>query len=226
MADSAPPLVGGPAPAPAPASGAATAAGEGSPTVVPGAAAPPVSSGILPEPGTPASKAPASYTVTVPADATRFVSEQDLEYLKQVARTNQWTDAELQTELDAQIGRARTRRTQVISGWEQTTRADTDYGGTHLAETQRLATLAIDRLRPADHPRRDSFLSFLNESGGSVHLEVVAFLADLGRLMGEDRAVLGRASGGGERDRGATLYDHPSSIAAAEAVRQRGLGRP
>jgi hypothetical protein len=194
--------------------------------VAPGAAAPPVTPGAPPAAAPAAPQAPASYTVTVPADATRFVSDQDLTYLKEVARTNDWTNDELQTELDAQITRARARRTQVISGWEATTRADADYGGTHLADTQRLATLAIDRVRPADHPRRDSFLAFLNESGGSVHLEVVAFLADLGRLMGEDRGVLGRTSGTGERDWGATLYDHPSSRQAAEAVRQRGLGRP
>ncbi|HKA75354.1 MAG TPA: hypothetical protein VKE26_26360 [Xanthobacteraceae bacterium] len=223
MAETAPPLVPTPAPA-APPPGAATAPGAEAPTVAPGAAAPPVPSGAPSAAALPAPAAPAVYTVTVPADATRLVSEQDLAYLKEVARTNAWTNAELQTELDAQVGRARARRTEVISGWEATTRADADYGGTHLGDTQRLATLAIDTVRPASHPRRDRFLTFLNESGGSVHLEVVAFLADLGRLLGEDRGVLGRAGGGGERDRGATLYDHPSSVQAAEAVRQRGLG--
>ncbi|HEY6417294.1 MAG TPA: hypothetical protein VIX41_13680 [Acidimicrobiales bacterium] len=167
----------------------------------------------------PAPTAPETYTATVPADATRLVHATDLDYLKEVARTNHWTQDEFQRELDSQVDRARTRRTQVISEWEATTRADVDYGGTHLGDTQRYATLAIDKLRPADHPRRESFLRFLNESGGSVHLEVVAFLADLGRLMGEDRGVLGRTTAPP-----APFYDHPTSIAAAEAVRRRVAG--
>lgn len=198
---------------------AAATAPAGSPTVAPGTAAPPVDAGT-PAAAAAAATPPAPYTVTVPADATRLVSETDLDYLKEVARSNGWTNTELQAELDAQVTRARAKRTQVISEWDAATRADVTYGGTRLADTQRYATLAIDKLRPADHPRRDSFLNFLNESGGSVHLEVVAFLADLGRLLGEDRGVLGRPGGSGA----ATFYDHPSSIAAAEAVRQRVQG--
>ena len=211
------PVVGTPT-TPAPPA-AATAPG-GSVTVAPGTAAPPVEPGA-PAAALPAPTAPDTYIATVPADATRLIHESDLDYLKGVARANAWTQAEFQAELDGQIQRLRTRRTQVVSGWEAATRADVTYGGTHLADTQRYATQAIDAIRPADHPRRDSFLQFLNESGGSVHLEVVAFLADLGRLMDEDRGVLGRSAGS---DR-APFYDHPTSIAAAEAVRQRMAGR-
>jgi hypothetical protein len=73
-------------------------------------------------------------------------------------------------------------------------KADTDYGGEKLVETQRLAKSAIDLLRPEGHPRRAAFLRAVNRVAAGNHPEFVSFLADLGRRAGEDK--VGALSGG------------------------------
>lgn len=160
-------------------------------------------------------KAPETYELTVPDDAKRFVSDEDLNYFQEIAKANDWTNEEAQAELTAHIERAAKATAKTIEGWEATTKADKTYGGKQLAETQRLGNIAVDRVFPKGHPMREPFVGFLKESGGGVRLEVVAFLATLGRMMGEDTTSSGvTSSGGGER--ASKFYDHPSSNAARE----------
>lgn len=164
-----------------------------------------------------ASKAPEKYELVVPDDAKGFVSAGDLERLESIARANDWTQEEAAAELSDLIDSVKASRASTIEGWETATKADKDYGGKNLAETQRLGNLAIDRVYPKGHPEREAFLAFLKESGGGVRLEVVKFMANLGRMMGEDGNTGGRApSGGGEG--AAKFYDHPSSRALEEAT--------
>jgi hypothetical protein len=135
-------------------------------------------------------KPPEKYALKVP-DGSR-VDPDDLAQLEQMAKTAGWSNddaqaalEELHTHLDAQASR-----------WLTQTTADRDYGGEHLEQSQRLAKLAIDRLRPQGHARRESFLRFLNRGGAGNHLEVVAFLADLGKAMSEDAPGRGSTSSG------------------------------
>ena len=136
--------------------------------------------------GTPPA-APATYTLTVPADAQAFYGARQLAKLEADARAAHWTNADAQAELDEQVAVIPARRQAQLEAWRGQTQRDPDYGGARLSETQRLSKLAIDAVRPLGHARRDTFLAFLTGSGGTDHPEVVAFLADLGTLMAEDR---------------------------------------
>lgn len=148
-----------------------------------------------------ASKAPEKYALKVPEGSR--VDPDDLAQLEQMAKTAGWSNddaqaalEELHTHLDAQATR-----------WLTETTADRTYGGEHLEESQRLAKLAINRLRPEGHARRESFLRFLNRGGAGNHLEVVAFLADLGKAMSEDAPARGGVpSGPGPKGLAERLY--------------------
>lgn len=140
-----------------------------------------------PPPEPPAPKAPAAYTLTVPDTAKTLLGDDDLAYLKDIAKASDWTNEEAQAELDATLTRAAARQQAMVAKFLADTTADKDYGGAKLTESQTLARSAINRLRPEGHPRRDSFLRFLNDAGASNHIEVVSFLADLGKQMAEDQ---------------------------------------
>lgn len=165
-----------------------------------------------------AKKAPEKYVLAVPDDAKRFVAAEDLTFIEQIARENDWTQDEAQAELEAHLTRAQARVKVTVDAWEAETKADTTYGGDKLSETQQLTKRAIDALRPEGHARRDSFLAFMKNSGGGVNLEVVSFLADLGRMMGEDNPALGRSANlrQATQDDADKFYDHPSSIKLRE----------
>lgn len=155
-------------------------------------------------------KAPAKYELKVPDDAKRNVADDDLQYLEGLARENDWTNEEAQAELDGHIERAKARVGKVFESWEAQTKADKELGGENLAQTQKYANQAIDRVFPEGHARRESFLAFLKESGGGVNVNTVAFLAEVGRLMGEDTGTGGRTNAV-KGDAADVLYDHPSS---------------
>ena len=137
-------------------------------------------------------KAPEKYELTLP-EGDRL-DDGDLKYIETVARANNWSNEDAQaaiTEHDAAI-KAQSER------FLADTKADKDYGGDKLVETERLAKAAIAKIRPEGHARRESFLRFLNRGGAGNHIEALSFLADLGRLMGEDGAGAGGGSGGGK----------------------------
>lgn len=165
-------------------------------------------------------KVPDKYQLAVPEDAKAFVDDTLLKRFEDTARTAGMTNDEAQAFLEDQLTFAKSQ----AAAWETETKADPDYGGDKLEETQRLAKKVIDRVRPDGHARRGSFLSFLGRGGAGNHIEVVAFLADLGRMMGEDQGA-GHARGarGGSgtttADKASRLYDHADSKAADQATR-------
>lgn len=134
-----------------------------------------------------ASKAPDKYELTRPAGDR--VDDADLAYLEKVARGAGWTNEEAQAALNEQVAVIEAQATR----WLGETKADKDYGGDQLEQSQRLARQAITKIRPEGHPRREAFLRFMNRGGAGNHIEVVSFLADLGRLMAEDSPTTGRA---------------------------------
>ena len=149
-----------------------------------------------------APKPPEKYALSVPDAGQAHVEAADLQYLETVARKAGWTNDEAQAALEEHVSTMAANSQRFL---EQTT-ADPEIGGAHLAESQRLARAVINRVRPDGHPRRASFLRFLNRGGAGNHLEVVAFLRDLGMLMAEDRPAGG--TGGVERKPTAdVLYD-------------------
>jgi hypothetical protein len=160
------------------------------------------------------SKAPDKYALTVPEGATAFVDDADLKYLEGAARKAGWSNEDAQAALEEHIATVKAQSDR----WAAETTADAEYGGDKLDETQRLARAVIDRVRPAGHTRRESFLRFLGRGGAGNHLEVISFLADLGKLMGEDAPGHSRAtSTGTKKDAANVLYDHETSQALDKA---------
>jgi hypothetical protein len=155
-----------------------------------------------------AAKAPAKYDLKVPTGG--LMDADDLPALEKVARENDMSQEEAQAYLD-EMGVSLKAQSD---GYLAKLKADPDYGGDKLAESQRLATAFIDRMRPAGHARRDSFLKFLNRGGALNHPEVVALLADAGKLMDEDGHVQGAGARSGAVDTATKMYDHPTSKAA------------
>jgi hypothetical protein len=136
---------------------------------------------------------PDKYELTVPEGGR--LDDADLKRFESMAREQGLTNDEAQAALDLEDAYLAQRTETLLSE----TKADKDYGGDKLAESQRLARAVIDRVRPAGHARRESFIRFLNKGGDGNHIEVVSFLADLGRMMGEDSRAAGGAGGGGSK---------------------------
>lgn len=163
---------------------------------------------------TPVSKAPEKYALVIPAGGR--VDARDLASIEKNARAAGWSNEEAQAAVAEFDGLIKAQSEQFLTD----TKADPTYGGEHLAQTQQLARAVIDRIRPDGHPRRESFMAFLNRGGAGNHIEVASFFADLGKLMGEDSPIGGR-SGGASGGQGAqkSLYDHPTSQAVESATK-------
>lgn len=135
------------------------------------------------------SKAPENYALTIPAGG--YVDADVVTQVETLARKNNLSNEDAQAILNEHAATVEAQ----ASAWRAVTEADTDYGGTKLAETQKQARAAIDLIRPAGHPRRNAFLAFMNRGGAGNHIEVVSFLADLGKRGAEDAP--GRTAGDG-----------------------------
>jgi hypothetical protein len=139
-----------------------------------------------PEDGGKGKKAPDAYTLKVSDEAKEYIADDDRLFLEEVGKANDWTNEEAQAELDAHVERTKAKLAKQADEWAKATKADPVYGGEQFKETQRLARKALDTLRPEGHPRRDSFMRFLDRGGAGNHIEVVSMLADLGKILSED----------------------------------------
>jgi hypothetical protein len=192
-----------PAPAPAAAKPAADAAGAGAADdkTTPAKTDPGDKDAAAPPPA----KAPDKYAFTVPAGAEPFFDASDLDTIAAVAREHDLSQEDAQAVL---VAEAKSRDAR-IKALEQQTLKDPDYGGAKFSETQQLARKVIDRVRPAGHARTAAFNQLLLKTGYGNHIEVVSFLADLGRLMSEDAPSAQRPGGGSTRDAAEVLYGKP-----------------
>jgi hypothetical protein len=144
-------------------------------------------------------KIPETYELTLP-DGGRL-DESDLKYVAEIAKKAGWTNEEAQAALAEQDAAIKAQSERFLAE----TKSDQEYGGAKLVESQKLARAVIDRIRPPGHARRESFIKFVNRGGAGNHIEVVAFLADLGKMMAEDTST-GGGGGGGEKDAASVLY--------------------
>lgn len=145
-------------------------------------------------------KAPEKYSLKLP-DGGRL-DESDLKTVEELSRANDYTNDEAQAFLDEQANVIAKKSEEYAA----VTKADKDYGGAQLEQTQKLARLVVDRIRPIGHPRREGFVKFINRGGAGNHIEVVSFLADLGKQMAEDVSMGGLGGGGGEKSTTQKLY--------------------
>jgi hypothetical protein len=143
----------------------------------------PVQTDPAPTAATAAPVVPDTYELAVPAGAEGWLTSQAQDRFAAIAKSNAWTQAEAQTHFEAMVESLTTEREAVKAA----TLADPEYGATHWPETQRLAESVINRIRPTGHKRADTFRQLLDSTGYGNHVEVISFLADLGKLMAEDR---------------------------------------
>ena len=130
-----------------------------------------------------ASKAPEKYALTLP-DGDRLDAA-DLKGWEALARAEGWTNEEAQTHVNAEAARI----DEQSKAFRALTESDPIYGGPHMDDTTKLATAALDKLRPKGTVRGDAFRALLHKSGYGNQLEVVSLLADLGKLMAEDTPI-------------------------------------
>jgi len=128
----------------------------------------------------PESKAPAKYALTLP-DGGR-IDEHDLATIEAHARQQGLTNDEAQALVTPHADAINAQSAR----FTDETKTDAVYGGAQFDSTIKHANAALDILRPKGTPRGDAFRGLLAKSGYGNHLEVVSFLADLGKLMAED----------------------------------------
>lgn len=144
--------------------------------------------------------APDKYVLTLPEQTNLDAADlADIEALAREANLpNDQAQALVEREHARQIAQS-ARLTAELT-------ADKEYGGEKLAETQALARGIINRVRPEGHPRREAFQRILDRSGYGNHVEIASFLADLGRLAGEDTTFGGTNTAGGKKTAEQVLY--------------------
>jgi hypothetical protein len=125
--------------------------------------------------------APEKYTLTLPDR----IDPDELGDIEAIARKLDWTNEQAQHAVDDHAAAVEARASRYL----ERTIADPDYGGDKIAESRKHANAALDRLRPLGTPHGDAFRALLTRSGYNNHLEVVALLADIGKLMAEDTAT-------------------------------------
>lgn len=150
----------------------------------------------------PAKKAPAKYELKLPEKTT--LNDSDVKAIELIARENEWTQDEAQLALQNHHDTLLAQSEQFLTE----TTADKTYGGDNLAKSQARAKAVIDKVRPANHPRRAAFTALLDRSGYGNHIEILSFLADLGALTDEDGGAMGDGSTGGKaKSQAEKLYD-------------------
>lgn len=154
-------------------------------------------------------KAPEKYELKVEKDAATFIDNADLAVLEKFARDKGLTNEQAQGLVDDRVNAL----LEQSVAFRAITEADPVYGGDKLAETERLAKLTLDKIRPAGTPRGDAFRKILAKTGYGNNLEIVSLLADLGKSLTEDTPGgegMG-THGKGKADAASVLYDHPTS---------------
>lgn len=150
----------------------------------------------------PAPSIPESYDLAIPETAKTFLEEADLGPIKELAR-----ELKLDTKgAQALVDQHAEVLINASAAFRTATEADKDYGGPKLEETTLLSNLALDSVRPAGTPRGDALRRLLTRSGYGNHIEVVSFLADLGRMLREDQPVGGGRPGRSQKDAAEMLY--------------------
>lgn len=151
------------------------------------------------EPPATEGKAPDKYELTVPDEAKTAIGDKHIERItaavETFAKENGLTAEQAQTELDARLDGAATTLGSMRDEWLAETKAHKTYGGEKLEETQQLARRAVDGIFPVGHELREAFIADLNQTGIGNKLTVVAFLASVGKHMGEDNPAFSRSAG-------------------------------
>lgn len=163
-----------------------------------------------------ANKPPEKYDLKRPDGSDDFLDDGIVANFEKRARAKGWSNEVAQAEFNEEVG-SQIARSQA---WRLETESDPTWGGDKLAETQRLANLALDKLAPKGDPIGDRFRALMLRGAAFNELSVIATLARAGQGMAEDRPIVGSAGAGpkGKTGKAAAdqFYDHPSSQALAK----------
>lgn len=152
--------------------------------------------------GTPQPKAPETYELSVPKGAEDYVDASDLARFADIAKANGWSNEEAQAYTE-QVADAIAEQS---TSFRQRTESDQTYGGKNLQATQQAAGRVLDRFAPKGDPLGDEFRSILVKTGYGNNLAVLAFIAKIGKSMGEDSPGSSGAGGGGSKTAAQVLY--------------------
>lgn len=149
-------------------------------------------------------KAPEKYSLSVPKGAEGYIDGADIAQFEARARSKNLTNEQAQALLEEQADEV----VELLTKLETQTKNDPVYGKDHFEANQAAVRKAVERVRPADHPRTQAFNRFLVKYGVGNHPEMFAFLADLGKLMAEDKpaSTSAAAAPGAPRDPVSVLY--------------------
>ena len=140
--------------------------------------------------GKPAPKVPKDYALTIPEGG--YLTESDLARVRTAAEIYGWDEAQTQQEINLHASHVKALSESFLSE----AKADAEYGGQNFDRTRALADKALARVRPEGHPRAEAFRQLLARSGYNHNVEVLAFLADFGKMLGEDGGLQDTNQGG------------------------------
>jgi len=150
-----------------------------------------------------APKAPDTYALTIPDESKAYIDPEDRKQFEAMGRAANWSNEDFNEALTEYATQQRAASARFL----EVTKADPEYGGEKLLESQRLAKAAIDLVRPEGHPRREGFLRLMNKVGAGNHIEIISFLADYGKRVSEDAPGMTGGGRGKPKDAAALLYD-------------------
>ncbi len=154
----------------------------------------------------PAKGAPDKYELVVPEG----LETGDLEGVETTARQLNLTNEQAQAVADALPVQYDVQRAAFRTQLE----AHPEVGGDHLQAAEENTSAVLDKFLPAGTPEGDALRRGLNVSGYGNWPPLVLLLHRIGKAMGEDGVVSGKAGGPKKETAPQQLYDHPSSKAA------------
>lgn len=139
-----------------------------------------------------AAKAPEKYELSIPKGAESWLDDVDLKNIEKIARAKNLTNEAAQAMIEERADEMAAASTL----FRQETEKHEVYGGDHLMQTTKDAERVLDAFAPKDDPLGARLRSHLVKTGMGSELSVVAFLAKIGKQMGEDSHVAGGGAGG------------------------------
>jgi hypothetical protein len=156
--------------------------------------------------GKPVAGAPEKYELTVP-EGQEYLEADDLQAIEVIARGKGWTNEQAQAAVNEHVEAVESRKARFLEESKQ----DPVYGGDKLDQTVLLANKALDRLHPKGDLEGDRFRKLLSRSGYGNNIAVLAHLAKLGKMMGEDGGLPGSGHSGDKKTAEEIMYGGTTS---------------
>lgn len=148
---------------------------------------------------------PENYTLVIPDLPNGLVvSPEEVTAFTDFAKSSKLSNEQAQSVLDygiKQNAAAREAMTTMRTQWETSVRADKELGGDNLNATVQTANMAIK-----EYDTSGTITHILRESGYGSHPDVVRFLYNVGKTLGEDNVPNAGSSGRAETPLEDRLY--------------------